>query len=151
MNLCWAGRNILLKGWWALQKRVRLPVYTYCTILTYLSPLVTCDCHEEMSISSVPDMRCDNFDISSLAKIWHQEGPKILTHSSSFNQTPYLMVSFQLVGKTKNKYGGCYCSSSQSIKLLMKYEQTLLAWCTQLWEISGKKMTKIINYLPHSV
>ena len=89
-------------------------VKKYCTISTYSSPLVTCDCHVEMSISSMPDMRCDNFDISSLAKIWHWEGPKILT--PLFNQTPYLMVFFQLAGKTKRKYGGCYCSSLQSMK-----------------------------------
>ena len=91
----------------------------YCTISTYSSPLVTCDRHKEMSISSVPEMRCDNFDISSLVEIWHWESPKILTHNLSFNQTPYLTVF--LGEKTKNKYSGCYCSSSQSIKPLTKH------------------------------
>ena len=37
----------------------------YCTISTYSSPLVTCDRHEEMSISSIPEMRCDILSISS--------------------------------------------------------------------------------------
>ena len=37
----------------------------YCTISTYSSLLVTCDHHEEMSISSAPEMRCDILDISS--------------------------------------------------------------------------------------
>ena len=86
----------------------------YCTISTYSSSLMTCDHQEEMSISSVPDMMCDNFDISLLAEIWDWEGPKILT--SLFNQTPYLTVFFQLARKTKNRYGGCYCSLSRSIK-----------------------------------
>ena len=91
-----------------------IEIVQYCTISTYSLPLVTCDCHEEMSNSSVPAMTCDNFDISSLDEIWHREGPKILT--SLFNQTPYLTVFFQLAGKNKNKYGGCYCSLLWSIK-----------------------------------
>src|ERR1700691_4839528 len=91
----------------------------YCTISTYSSPLVTCDRHKEMSISSVPEMRCDNFDISSLVEIWHWESPKILTHNLSFNQTPYLTVF--LGEKTKNKYSGCYCSSLRSIKPFTKH------------------------------
>jgi hypothetical protein len=45
---------------------------SYCTILTYSLPLVTCDRHKEMSISSVLEMRCDNMDISSLAEMWSE-------------------------------------------------------------------------------
>jgi len=41
----------------------------YCTISAYFSPLVTRDRHEEMSISLVPEMRCDGMDISSPAEM----------------------------------------------------------------------------------
>jgi hypothetical protein len=49
--------------------------HVYCTISTYSFPFVTCDCQEEMSISLVPKMRCDNMDISSPAKVWLEQPP----------------------------------------------------------------------------
>jgi hypothetical protein len=96
-----------------------------------------------MSISLLPDMMCDNFDISSLAEIWHWEGPKILT--SLFNQTPYLMVFFQLVGKNKNKYGSCYCSLSRSIKP----SSLMCPAARNVWDTEGGLMAKNDkNYQP---
>ena len=81
--------------------------------------------------------------LSSLAEIWHWEGPKILT--SLFNQTPYLMVFFQLVGKNKNKYGSCYCSSSQSIKP----SSLMCPAARNVWDTEGGLMAKNDkNYQP---
>ncbi|KIM73435.1 hypothetical protein PILCRDRAFT_728094 [Piloderma croceum F 1598] len=63
-----AGRSeyvfVCLRGTW-YQHIENGCKYYYCITSTYSSPLVTCDRHEEMGISSVPEMRCDILDISS--------------------------------------------------------------------------------------
>ena len=65
----------------------------YCTISTYSSPLVTCDHHKEMSISSAPEMRCDNMNISSPAEMWPEQplrrmAGKIFVHLFSHRCDP---------------------------------------------------------------